>query len=121
MRAQFARDPGKRASPYQLLWHVGVRDEGNGRAGSCHRFLDHVSEKGCWIDAKRAALDCLSARPRATMAEPIVIDPAPACGDPNACLCAMRQTRVRRFGSAVVILRERMAELSCAAHFSLMA
>ena len=45
----------------------------------------------------------LSARPRATMAEPIVIDHAPVCGDPNACLCAMRQTRVRRFGSAVVI------------------
>ena len=41
MRAQFARDPGKRASPYQLLCHVGLRDEGNGRAGSCHRFLDH--------------------------------------------------------------------------------
>jgi hypothetical protein len=81
----------------------GLRDEGNGRAGSCHRFLDHVSEKGGWIDAKRAALDCSSARPRATMAEPIVIDPAPARGDPNACLCAMRQTRVRRFGSAVVI------------------
>src|ERR1700676_4804829 len=34
----------------------GLHDEGNGRAGSCHRFLDHVSEKGGWIDAKRAAL-----------------------------------------------------------------